>query len=158
MPHLTDSLPPQDIMVEVRKFICGTARPTQSSNTLELTRTALNLLKNVPATREAVLEYFCSVFFVAVTKYMRQIEVRLHCLHSPISCDCGASINNPTHTFNGTSLFSLVFLSLLLLYKGLHTTLASKATLPLMRTFHFHRQGRIYQLARKILSQRYTWF
>lgn len=76
MPHLTDTvLPPQDIMLEVRKFISGTARTSQSSNTLELTRTALGLLKNVPATREAVLEYFCSVFFAAVKKHVRQIEV-----------------------------------------------------------------------------------
>ncbi|XP_008210247.1 integrator complex subunit 5 [Nasonia vitripennis] len=78
MLHLTDTvLPPQDIMLEVRKFISiTTARNSQSSNTLEVTRTALGLLKNVPATREAVLEYFCSVFFAAVNKHMRQIEMR----------------------------------------------------------------------------------
>ncbi|XP_058797109.1 integrator complex subunit 5 [Phymastichus coffea] len=76
MPHLMDSLPPQDIMIEVRKFISATARSSQSSNTLELTRTALSLLKNVSATREAVLEHFCTVFSVAVTKFVRQIETR----------------------------------------------------------------------------------
>lgn len=79
MPHITDRLQPQDIMLEVRKFIYGTLKSPQtssSSSTLDLTRTALGLLKNVPATREAVLEYFCSVFYVAVTKYVRQIETR----------------------------------------------------------------------------------
>lgn len=76
MPHITDSLQPQDIMLEVRKFIHGTVKSPQNTNTLELTRTALGLLKNVPATREAVLEYFCSVFYVAVTKYVRQLETR----------------------------------------------------------------------------------
>lgn len=76
MLHNTASLSPQDILNEVRKFISGVIRPSHSTNTQEVTRTALSLLKNVPATRDAVLEYFCNVFFVAVTKYVRQIEVR----------------------------------------------------------------------------------
>lgn len=71
-----DCLQSQDIMLEVKKFIVGTSRPSQTSNTLDLTQTALGLLKNVPATREAVLEYFCSVFYVAVTKDVRQLETR----------------------------------------------------------------------------------
>lgn len=75
----TTSLSPQDILAEVRKFISGAvSRPSHSANTQDVTRTALFLLKNVPAARDAVLEYFCSVFFAAVSKYVRQIEVRQH--------------------------------------------------------------------------------
>ncbi|KYM81411.1 Integrator complex subunit 5 [Atta colombica] len=74
MLHNTATLSPQDILTEVRKFISGAIRPAHNTNTQDVTRTALSLLKNVPAAREAVLEYFCNVFFVAVTKYVRQIE------------------------------------------------------------------------------------
>ncbi|XP_018404264.1 PREDICTED: integrator complex subunit 5 [Cyphomyrmex costatus] len=74
MLHNTATLSPQEILSEVRKFISGAVRPTHNTNTQDVTRTALSLLKNVPAAREAVLEYFCNVFFVAVTKYVRQIE------------------------------------------------------------------------------------
>ncbi|XP_076236302.1 integrator complex subunit 5 omd isoform X2 [Calliopsis andreniformis] len=63
-----------DILAEVRKFISGAVRPTHNTSTLDVTRTALSLLRNVPAARDAVLEYFCNVFFAAVTKYFRQIE------------------------------------------------------------------------------------
>ncbi|KAL6261168.1 hypothetical protein P5V15_008692 [Pogonomyrmex californicus] len=74
MLHNSVILSPQDIVNEVRKFISGAIRPSHSTNTQDVTRTALFLLKNVPAARDAVLEYFCNVFFVAVTKYVRQIE------------------------------------------------------------------------------------
>lgn len=76
MLHLMDSLPPKDIMVEVKKFLSSTSKSPQNLNTIELTRTALRLLNNVPATREAVLEHFCSVFFAAVSKHVRQLEAR----------------------------------------------------------------------------------
>lgn len=75
MLHSAGTLSPQDILSEVRKFISGAVRPTHNTSTLDVTRTALFLLRNVPAARDAVLEYFCNVFFVAVTKHVRQIEV-----------------------------------------------------------------------------------
>ncbi|XP_076180595.1 integrator complex subunit 5 omd isoform X2 [Ptiloglossa arizonensis] len=74
MLHSAGTLSPQDILSEVRKFISGAVRPTHNTSTLDVTRTALFLLRNVPAARDAVLEYFCNVFFVAVTKHVRQIE------------------------------------------------------------------------------------
>lgn len=77
MLHSPGALSPQDILTEVRKFISGAVRPTHSTSTLDVTRTALSLLRSVPAARDAVLEYFCNVFFVAVTKHVRQIEVSL---------------------------------------------------------------------------------
>lgn len=82
MLHNTVILSPQDILNEVRKFISGAIRPSHSTNTQDVTRTALFLLKNVPAARDAVLEYFCNVFFVAVTKYVRQIETN-QCIPIP---------------------------------------------------------------------------
>lgn len=75
MLHSTGALSPEDILAEVRKFISGAIRPTHSTSTLDVTRTALSLLRHVPAARDAVLEYFCNVFFIAVTKYVRQLEV-----------------------------------------------------------------------------------
>lgn len=75
MFHSTGALSPQDILTEVRKFISGAVRPTHNTSTLDVTRTALYLLQNVPAARDAILEYFCNVFFIAVTKHFRQIEV-----------------------------------------------------------------------------------
>lgn len=75
MPHSTDVLSPQDLLAEVRKFISGAVRSTHGSNTLELARTSLSLLQNLPAARDAVLEYFCTVFSVCVNKHVRQIEV-----------------------------------------------------------------------------------
>lgn len=86
MLHNTTILSSQDILTEVRKFISGAIRPSHNTNTQDVTRTALSLLKNVPAARDAVLEYFCNVFFVAVTKYVRQIEVykcAVHLVHPP---------------------------------------------------------------------------
>lgn len=65
----------QDVLIEIRKFINGAVRSSHNKNVADLTRTGLTLLKNVPATRDAVLEYFCTVFEAAVTKYVRQIEV-----------------------------------------------------------------------------------
>lgn len=76
MLHNT-TLSHQDILAEVKKFISGAVRPIHSTNTQDVTRTALYLLQNVPAARDAVLEYFCNIFFVAVTKYVRQIEVHV---------------------------------------------------------------------------------
>lgn len=90
MLHSTGVLSPQDILVEVRKFISGAVRPSHSTSTLDVTRTALTLLRNVPAARDAVLEYFCNVFFIAVTKYVRQLEVslvivqQLHKMHDTV--------------------------------------------------------------------------
>ncbi|XP_046419986.1 integrator complex subunit 5 isoform X1 [Neodiprion fabricii] len=74
MQQSTDILSPQDLLAEVRKFISGAVRNTHGTNTLELARTALSLLRNLPAARDAVLEYFCTVFSVCVSKHVRQIE------------------------------------------------------------------------------------
>jgi len=65
---------PEDLMTELRTFVAGATRPVKT-NPLELARTALSILKTLPAARDAVLEYFCTLFDSAVSKYVTQIEV-----------------------------------------------------------------------------------
>ncbi|XP_066991548.1 integrator complex subunit 5 isoform X2 [Anabrus simplex] len=67
------TVPTQDLLTELRTFLSGATR-TVKINPLELARTALSLLKTLPAARDAVLEYFCSLFDDAVSKYVTQIE------------------------------------------------------------------------------------
>lgn len=69
-----DTLQPVDLLGELRLFIAGTTR-TVKCNELDLVKTALNLLKTLPASRDAVLEYFCSVFDASVKKHVAMIEV-----------------------------------------------------------------------------------
>lgn len=67
---------PQDLMQELRNFLAG-SRVGPKANHVELTRTALNLLKSLPASRYAVLEYFCTVMDISVARYVTQLEVYL---------------------------------------------------------------------------------
>ncbi|XP_046389337.1 integrator complex subunit 5 [Ischnura elegans] len=67
------AVPQQDSLSELRTFVAGATR-TVKTNPLELARTALSLLKTLPSTIDAVLEYFCALFDVAVAKYVSQIE------------------------------------------------------------------------------------
>ncbi|XP_069703249.1 integrator complex subunit 5 isoform X2 [Periplaneta americana] len=74
------TVPPQDLMSDLRTFVAGATRPVKT-NPLELARTALSILKTLPAARDAVLEYFCTLFDSAVSKYVTQIETDI-CLNS----------------------------------------------------------------------------
>ncbi|KAJ8870928.1 hypothetical protein PR048_027230 [Dryococelus australis] len=65
----------QDLLGELRTFVAGATR-TVKTNPVEFARTALSLLKTLPAARDAVLEYFCSVFDIAVDKYITEVKVR----------------------------------------------------------------------------------
>lgn len=77
------AVPPQDLMNDLRTFVAGATRPVKT-NPLELARTALSILKTLPAARDAVLEYFCTLFNSAVSKYVTQIETDM-CLDSSSS-------------------------------------------------------------------------
>lgn len=61
-------------MEELSAFISGTTKRT-SCSPLELTKTSLTLLKSLPATRDAVFEYFCTVFDNASQNYITRLEV-----------------------------------------------------------------------------------
>lgn len=64
----------QDILSELRTFIAGAARLSEV-NPITLVKTAVSLLKTLPATREAVLEYFGSIFHHYVSCYLSLLEV-----------------------------------------------------------------------------------
>lgn len=64
----------QDSLSELRTFIAGASR-VSDINQLNLVRTAISLLKTLPAANEAVLEYFCSVFHNYVARYLSLLEV-----------------------------------------------------------------------------------
>lgn len=68
------SVPHQDVLYELKLFISG-ATQNVKCNQLELTKSALTLLKTIPAARDAVLEYFCTVFNSATLNYISRIEV-----------------------------------------------------------------------------------
>lgn len=64
----------QDLMAELSLFVEGATKTVQC-NPIDLTKTALSLLKNLPAARDAVLEYFCFVFDTAAENYIVRLEV-----------------------------------------------------------------------------------
>lgn len=71
----------QDITEELRCFIAGTTRSAKC-NPLDLTKTAISLLKTLPATREAIFEYFCTVFDNTTQNYITRIEVWFDWIHN----------------------------------------------------------------------------
>ncbi|XP_031350418.1 integrator complex subunit 5 isoform X1 [Photinus pyralis] len=65
-----------DVLLELKSFIGGATHSTKP-NHFELTKAALNLLKTLPAARDAVLEYFCTVFNVATQNFIVRIETEI---------------------------------------------------------------------------------
>lgn len=71
-----------DLMNDLRAFIAGAAKKTSKGHVdIGLARTALSLLKTLPASREAVLEYFCSLFDKVVGRYIDNAKVRVTVYH-----------------------------------------------------------------------------
>lgn len=73
---LKEILSPEEIIAEVRKFIPESVKKCQRTNIQRVTKGALTLLKNLPGARDAILEYAGKVFFFAVNRQIRHIEVR----------------------------------------------------------------------------------
>lgn len=66
-----------DLMKDLRAFIVGAARKTPKGHVdIGLARVALSILKTLPASREAVLEYFCSLFDKVVGRYTDNAKVK----------------------------------------------------------------------------------
>lgn len=61
------------LSADLNNFIYGVSRRS-AQNAPDLTKTGLNLLKNFPAARDAVLEYFAMVFHDAVNMSINQSE------------------------------------------------------------------------------------
>uniref|UniRef100_A0A8D8Q3X9 Integrator complex subunit 5 n=1 Tax=Cacopsylla melanoneura TaxID=428564 RepID=A0A8D8Q3X9_9HEMI len=64
----------RDIQFELKKFIAGASQNLKSSSPLELTKTALYLLKYLPSARDAVLEYFNILFDQSLERHVAQIR------------------------------------------------------------------------------------
>lgn len=79
IPHTTvvRNLPQQDLLNELKAFINGT-RKLDKMGSVELTKTALILLRKVPACRGAIFEYFCKVFDAAAYNYIQAIETEIN--------------------------------------------------------------------------------
>ncbi|XP_066144042.1 integrator complex subunit 5 isoform X1 [Euwallacea fornicatus] len=69
--------PQQDLLNELRTFIKGT-RKKEKQISVELTKTALILLRKLPSSREAIFEYFCTVFDAAASNYIEAIETEIN--------------------------------------------------------------------------------
>lgn len=61
------------LSADLNNFIYGVSRRS-AQNAPELIKTGVNLLKNFPAARDAVLEYFAMVFHDAVNMSINQSE------------------------------------------------------------------------------------
>lgn len=73
----------QPILVELEHFLSGVANfYTLSPNaSAKLAQCSLNLLENLPASREAVFEYFAILFDASVGNYVKSIDVsKMHFL------------------------------------------------------------------------------
>jgi hypothetical protein len=62
----------RDIQQELLKFISGASK--YRSNPLELTKTALFLLKSLPSARDAVLEFFNKMFDWSLERHIAQVS------------------------------------------------------------------------------------
>lgn len=75
----------KDILSELNTFLNGASQPVKS-NSLDLSKIALNLLKTLPTSRDAILEYFCTVFDLAVSNYIVRIETEIATGEMPQTC------------------------------------------------------------------------
>lgn len=69
------NLPQQDLLNELKVFITGTSKGDRQKTAAELTKTALLLLRKLPACRGAIFQFFCKVFDTAASNYIQNIEV-----------------------------------------------------------------------------------
>lgn len=63
----------RDLQVELKKFIAGASQSSKSSP-IELTKTALYLLKYLPSARDAVLEYFNGLFDLSLERHIALVS------------------------------------------------------------------------------------
>lgn len=70
---------PTALSADLNNFIYGVSR-RNFQNAPELTKTGISLLRNFPAARDAVLEYFAMVFHEAVNVSINQTDYEV-CLH-----------------------------------------------------------------------------
>lgn len=78
MSHSTiiKTMPQHDLINELRFFIKG-ASEKERCNPVDLTKSAVTLLRCLPASRVAVFEYFSKVFDKAARNYIDAIETEI---------------------------------------------------------------------------------
>nr|XP_014282569.1 integrator complex subunit 5 isoform X2 [Halyomorpha halys] len=89
-------LPPKDLRAELRLFIAGVGKPSTGSP-LELIRKGFSLLKSLPASKDAVLEYFGSFYEKSVANYLKHLENGGNRDSASSLFDQGDSILNEIH-------------------------------------------------------------
>ncbi|GJQ75867.1 putative integrator complex subunit 5 N-terminus [Trypoxylus dichotomus] len=87
----------QDSLNDLKVFIDGVTKQTKC-NPLDLTRTALSILKSLPAARDAVLSYFCSVFDKASENYVCAIETEVSTGNMPPVSEYDEAIITEIHS------------------------------------------------------------
>ncbi|XP_022918107.2 integrator complex subunit 5 [Onthophagus taurus] len=98
IPQQTLLKPPQyDLMNDFRNFIRG-ATKTGKCNPLDLTKIALSLLRNLPASRDAVLMHFSSVFDRAAENYIVATEQEITTGKLPPPSEIDEAIVSEIHT------------------------------------------------------------
>ncbi|CAH0555830.1 unnamed protein product [Brassicogethes aeneus] len=90
------SAPQQDLINEIQVFIRG-ASNLDKCNPLELSKTALTLLKLLPASRVAVFDYFCKVFDNAASNYIKGIESEIKTGTLPQQCETDEVVISEIH-------------------------------------------------------------
>lgn len=78
----TKTMAKQPILKELEYFVGGatTAATISPSGLSHLVHCGLNLLHNLPASKDAVFEYFTIFFDAAVAGYVKLMEVRIYAL------------------------------------------------------------------------------
>lgn len=86
-----------NILNELKAFIGGATRTTKNHQ-FELAKSALSLLKSLPAARDAVLEYFCTVFDTATQNFIVRIETEIATGELPPASEDDEAIISEIHT------------------------------------------------------------
>ncbi|XP_057653331.1 integrator complex subunit 5 isoform X1 [Diorhabda carinulata] len=93
--------PQQDLMNELNFFLKGVTKK-ELCNEIDLTKSALILLKCLPSTKIAVLEYLCSVFENAAKIYVQALETEINTGKAPLSSEDDELIVSDIHSVLST--------------------------------------------------------
>jgi len=66
----------QDMLKQVSRFVKAASTPNElnESGRIELAHTAISLLQTLPAARDAVLEYLCTIYDQAVNQHINRLD------------------------------------------------------------------------------------
>ncbi|KAK9890861.1 hypothetical protein WA026_012206 [Henosepilachna vigintioctopunctata] len=87
----------QDLMNDIHTFLINVQKLEQC-NLIELTKVALTLLKSLPATRNAIFEYFSKIFMLASSKYIDGIENEIKTGKIPFPSETDEAVVSEIHS------------------------------------------------------------